>query len=84
MRDGNAERMPKERRDGEPVGEPADDPGLGDGKDPATPPSGSEREGGDGEGRGGEQDGEGEAPLVPRLAGIDGEVDQLAAQTSTR
>jgi hypothetical protein len=35
-------------------------------------------------GRGGEQDGEGEAPLVPRLAGIDGELDQLAAQTSTR
>ena len=43
-----------------------------------------QRERGDGEGRGGEQDDEGEAPLVPRLAVIDGELDQLAAQTSTR
>ena len=84
MRDGDAERMAKERRDGEPVGEPADDPGLGDGEDPSAPPSAPKRERGDGEGRGGEQDREGEAPLVPRLTVIDGELDQLAAQTSTR
>jgi hypothetical protein len=84
VRDGDAERMAKERRDGEPVGEAAHDPGLGDGEDPSAPPAASPGEHGHGDGRGGEQDGEGEAPLVPRLAGIDGELDQLAAQTSTR
>ena len=36
--DWQAERMPEERGDREPVGEAAHDAGLGDGQDPAAPP----------------------------------------------
>ena len=64
VRDRQAEGPAKDRRHCEPVGQPADDAGLGDGQDPAAPPGRPHRNGGHRQPGRAEQDAEREPALA--------------------
>ena len=68
--DGQAERMPEQCGDREPVGEAAHDAGLRDGQDEAAPPPGAQRIRGHRQGHRRQQHDQGEPPLVRPTPGF--------------